>query len=98
MRTCVGCRRTRQMDELLRVARDAEGRLTAGRDAPGRGAWLCRDSSACVDRAIHRRAFDRAFRVRLEDGQVDRERLAAAVRQAGGKGGARRTRLDDVRG
>jgi predicted RNA-binding protein YlxR (DUF448 family) len=75
------------MDELVRVVRDRTGRLALGRDRPGRGAWLCRGSSACVDRAIRRRAFDRAFRVRLEDRQVDRDRLVAGASPASGKGG-----------
>jgi predicted RNA-binding protein YlxR (DUF448 family) len=75
------------MDELVRVARDESGRLVLGRDRPGRGAWLCRSSAACVDRAIGRRAFDRAFRVRLPDVQVDRDALVAGAAPASPKGG-----------
>jgi predicted RNA-binding protein YlxR (DUF448 family) len=71
------------MDELARVARDADGALVVDRECPGRGAWLCRGSPACVDRAIRRRAFDRAFRARLEDAQVDRDRLLVGTLSAG---------------
>jgi len=41
----------------------------------GRGAYLCR-RSACVDRALLRKAFQRAFRIPLE---VDRDELVAAL-------------------
>jgi predicted RNA-binding protein YlxR (DUF448 family) len=75
------------MDELVRVARDERGRLVLGRDRPGRGAWLCRSSAACVDRAIERRAFNRAFRVRLQEAQVDRDRLVAGSAPASARGG-----------
>jgi predicted RNA-binding protein YlxR (DUF448 family) len=40
----------------------------AGRDVPGRGAWLCRDPATggialpCLDAAVRRNAFNRAFR------------------------------------
>jgi predicted RNA-binding protein YlxR (DUF448 family) len=86
------------MDELVRVARDPTGSLVVGRHLPGRGAWLCRGSAACVDRAIAKRAFDRAFRARLEDRQVDRDRLVTWLSAGAGEDGARRLGPADVRG
>jgi predicted RNA-binding protein YlxR (DUF448 family) len=60
VRSCVGCGRKARQGELLRfVARD--GRLVAGRDRPGRGAYTCRRLS-CFERAIARRAFNRTLR------------------------------------
>jgi predicted RNA-binding protein YlxR (DUF448 family) len=50
------------------VARRADGSLVIGRDAPGRGAWLCQESATggvsdrCLEAAAHRNAFDRAFK------------------------------------
>jgi predicted RNA-binding protein YlxR (DUF448 family) len=35
--------------------------VAMGRDRRGRGAYLCR-RQACLDRALHRKAFQRAFR------------------------------------
>jgi predicted RNA-binding protein YlxR (DUF448 family) len=35
--------------------------VVAGRGLSGRGAYLCR-KQACLDRALHRKAFQRAFR------------------------------------
>jgi predicted RNA-binding protein YlxR (DUF448 family) len=58
--------------ELVRIARSLEGQLLVSRTAPGRGAWLCKGSPSCVDLAERRRAFDRAFRTK-----VDPEAVAA---------------------
>lgn len=57
-------------DELVRVVRTADGALCVGRSLPGRGAWLCTGSTACVDLADHRKAFARAFRAPVEPGAV----------------------------
>ena len=68
VRTCIGCRKRELAVELLRmvavpmengqctVAVDTECRL------PGRGAWLHPDDR-CLQAAIRRRAFARAFRI-----------------------------------
>jgi predicted RNA-binding protein YlxR (DUF448 family) len=61
-----------------------DGRLEVGRTLPGRGAWLCAGSPACVDLAEKRKAFDRAFRAPVEPDAIrslravlaDRERMA----------------------
>ncbi|HWK21243.1 MAG TPA: YlxR family protein [Microbacteriaceae bacterium] len=61
-RTCVGCRRRDTRAALLRlVARD--GAIVPDEHAilPGRGAWVHRDRE-CVEAAVRRRAFGRAFR------------------------------------
>ncbi|WP_338673263.1 YlxR family protein [Streptomyces sp. SCSIO 30461] len=62
-RTCVGCRERAAKSELLRIVAiegvcvpDHRGTL------PGRGAYL-HPASVCLDLAVRRRAFPRAFRV-----------------------------------
>ncbi|WP_078503770.1 YlxR family protein [Streptomyces sulphureus] len=62
VRTCVGCRERAGKPELLRVA------LVGGRCVPdrrdtlrGRGAYL-HPASACLEQAVRRKAFNRAFR------------------------------------
>ncbi len=61
-RTCVGCRTRRPQPDLLRLARRSDGAVVlSGRRLRGRSAYLCPDE-ACLDRAIKRRAFGRAFR------------------------------------
>ena len=62
-RTCVGCRTRAARVELLRLV-VVEGSVTpdpAGR-LPGRGAYLHPDPG-CLDLALRRRAFPRAFRL-----------------------------------
>ena len=56
----------------MRVVRRPDGSLLTGRILPGRGAWLCRDSAACVESAQKRRAFERALRGPVDAGAVDR--------------------------
>ena len=73
IRTCVGCRRTCEAAELLRVGL-VDGRPHIG-PGPGRGAWLCRATiEGCLDDAVKSRAFARAFRTRVDPGAVERFR------------------------
>ena len=66
MRTCVGCRRRRPRPELVRLVAGASGAviLDIPARAPGRGAYLCRDSGmACLRVAQRRRNLSRSLRV-----------------------------------
>ncbi|MEU9099377.1 YlxR family protein [Streptomyces sp. NPDC048361] len=63
-RTCVGCRERAAKSDLLRIvaiegacAPDPRGTL------PGRGAYI-HPASVCLDQAVRRRAFSRAFKVK----------------------------------
>lgn len=56
----------------MRVVRTAEGDLAEGRTLPGRGAWLCDGSQACLDLAVRRRAFTRALRAAVDEAAVQR--------------------------
>lgn len=62
-RTCVGCRKRAAKQELLRI-RAIEGGCVPDPQGslPGRGAYLHPDP-ACLDLAVRRRAFPRAFRL-----------------------------------
>ncbi len=60
VRTCAGCGRKAPQPELLRFAA-RDGRLVAGRQEPGRGAYTCR-RLACFERARTARAFNRVLR------------------------------------
>ena len=60
-RTCVGCRRKRGQDELVRLVAE-QGRVVKARPgASGRSAYLCPDER-CLEAAEKKRAFARAFR------------------------------------
>jgi predicted RNA-binding protein YlxR (DUF448 family) len=66
---------------LVRVVRLHDGSLAVGRNGTGRGAWLCRDSPGCIDRAEKRKAFDRAFRGPVGSEEVDRLRSALSPKE-----------------
>ncbi|MGY0057999.1 YlxR family protein [Streptomyces sp. LZ34] len=61
-RTCVGCRERAAKDDLLRIV-TAEGVCVPDRRGtlPGRGAYV-HPARVCLDLAVRRRAFPRAFR------------------------------------
>ncbi|HEX7276687.1 MAG TPA: YlxR family protein [Acidimicrobiales bacterium] len=80
VRTCIGCRRTAPVDELVRVVAGPDGALLEGRSRPGRGAWLCAGSADCLDAAARKRAFSRALRTEIDSSAVEALRTAWAGR------------------
>ena len=56
------------------------GGLATGRTLPGRGAWLCAGSSACIDVAERRKAFERALRTTVHREAVDDLKTSLAPR------------------
>lgn len=79
-RTCVGCRQRAPRSQLLRLVCDTSERVprvlpdVAGR-LPGRGAWI-HVSRECMESAIRRRAFARAF---TTSGAFDISELQARI-------------------
>jgi predicted RNA-binding protein YlxR (DUF448 family) len=79
-RQCIGCGRRGPQGDLVRLTVADEGGtklvvVADGRSQSGRSAYLCK-RQACLERALLRKAFQRAFRMSVE---IDRDRLAAAV-------------------
>jgi predicted RNA-binding protein YlxR (DUF448 family) len=61
IRTCIGCGARAEQSSLVRL-RVVDGRVDlATRSRGGRGAWL-HPGDACLERAVKRKAFGRAFR------------------------------------
>ncbi|WP_431953839.1 YlxR family protein [Actinacidiphila sp. bgisy167] len=78
-RTCIGCRERAAKRVLLRVAVVGEVCVPDLRGTlPGRGAYVHPDT-VCLDLAVRRRAFPRAFRAR---GPLDTADLRGYVDQA----------------
>ncbi len=79
-RTCLGCRRVRPKQALVRLVRGRDGVVVADprRAAEGRGAYVCPDDR-CLARALHRAPLTHAFRKPCEAS----EELATAVRTFG---------------
>ena len=79
-RQCVGCGRRGPQRGFLRLSAVEDGssaRVVSGGSSEhkGRSAYLCR-RKACLDRAVGRKAFGRAFRKRVV---VDRDEIAALM-------------------
>jgi predicted RNA-binding protein YlxR (DUF448 family) len=58
-------------EELVRVVAVPGGGLAIGRTLPGRGAWLCAGSPACIEAAERRKAFERALRTAVQGQAVE---------------------------
>jgi predicted RNA-binding protein YlxR (DUF448 family) len=85
-RQCIGCGRRGPQSGFLRLAvvGGTEGsRVAVVHGAPrgGRGAYLCR-RHACLERAVARKAFQKAFRIGLV---IDRDELVAALEDGNGR-------------
>jgi predicted RNA-binding protein YlxR (DUF448 family) len=50
------------------------------RHAAGRGAWLCRDSTGCLDEAVRKHGFERAFKASI--GAEDLQQLHMHLSEA----------------
>jgi predicted RNA-binding protein YlxR (DUF448 family) len=63
----VACRQVKAKRELIRVVRDADGRLSVDLrgKAPGRGAYLCPDAG-CLERGIDEGSLGRALEVTID--------------------------------
>ncbi|MHB0978622.1 MAG: YlxR family protein [Thermoleophilia bacterium] len=80
-RRCAGCGVRARQDELVRFRLDTEQDpprvvLDTSRRRLGRGAYVCA-KQVCVDRALRRRGFQRAFRTNVH---ADAQELIAAIR------------------
>lgn len=79
-RQCIGCGRKGPQSEFIRLTLDqAESPprvlIADRRHHQGRGAYLC-PRLACLDQALRRKAFARAFRQPVN---VNREEIASAM-------------------
>ncbi len=68
------------VDQLMRVVAGPDGSLDVGRSLPGRGAWLCAASAACIDLAAGRKAFARALRTEVPTAAIDQLRTTLVER------------------
>ena len=63
MRMCAGCRTRRPKRELCRVVRTPQQtvEVDATGKRSGRGAYVCADNPACLEKAVKTRALERAL-------------------------------------
>ncbi len=94
----MACRQVKAKRELIRVVRDADGKLSVDLrgKSPGRGAYLCPDD-ACLARGIDDGSLGRALEVTIDEAttQLLRDELAVgADRKRSGEGGLRPTEAE----
>ena len=83
-RTCLGCRTSKDKNELIRIVRSPEGTVSCDLTgkANGRGAYICPDS-ACLAKAVKSRALSRALKTEIPEDVISR-----LTREIGGADGS----------
>ena len=83
-RTCLGCRTSKDKNELIRIVRSPEGTVSCDLTgkANGRGAYICPDS-ACLAKAVKSRALARALKT-----EIPEEVISRLTREIGGADGS----------
>ncbi len=76
MRMCTGCRERKPKAELIRVVRTPEGPVVLDKTGRrnGRGAYLCRDSIPCLEKAVKTRMLERSLEVAIDPEVFERLR------------------------
>ena len=76
MRMCTGCRERKAKKELLRVVRTPEGAVVIDRTGRknGRGAYICRDNAACLEKAVKTKMLERSLEITIEPEVFERLR------------------------
>lgn len=71
-RSCISCRKVLDQAMLVRYVLSPQGEVVVdyGRKLPGRGVYTCIDKS-CIEAAVKRRQFDRAFKGQNEKSRED---------------------------
>ncbi|NIS60836.1 MAG: DUF448 domain-containing protein [Proteobacteria bacterium] len=66
LRRCLGCRKRRKKDELIRLVSVKGGNVVVdvGQRMPGRGAYLCKDDR-CLRIGLNAKAVSNAFGKRV---------------------------------
>lgn len=73
IRTCVGCRESRDKKELIRIVRTPEGSVELDRTGKknGRGAYIC-PRSECLAKARKSRGLERSLQAAISAEVYDR--------------------------
>lgn len=68
LRLCIACRELKEKRDMLRVVKNAEGKvfLDFSGKASGRGAYVC-DNPVCIAKIKKSRLLDKVFSMRIDD-------------------------------
>ena len=69
LRMCISCRELKEKRNLLRIVKNAEGKifLDYSSKASGRGAYIC-DNPDCIKRLKQKRLLNKTFSCEVDDG------------------------------
>lgn len=69
LRMCIACRELKEKRAMLRVVKNAEGKifLDFSSKASGRGAYVC-DNPECIKKLKKQRILNKAFSCAVDDG------------------------------
>ncbi len=72
MRRCLGCMEMKPKMELVRVVKNKEGEVSLDLKgkAPGRGAYICKDTE-CFAKARKAKRFEREFSMQIPETVYD---------------------------
>lgn len=64
MRTCIGCRQSKDKKELIRVVRNKENQIFVDLTGKqnGRGAYICADVD-CLEKAIKNKGLEKTLKI-----------------------------------
>ncbi len=67
LRMCIACRELKQKREMLRVVKNAEGKvfIDFSSKASGRGAYIC-DNAECIKKLKKQKLLNRVFSCEIE--------------------------------
>lgn len=67
-RTCIGCNSKKDKNELIRIVKNKDGKISIDRTgkAQGRGAYIC-DSIECLEKAIKSKKLERTFETKISE-------------------------------
>ena len=80
MRRCIGCMESKEKQYLVRIAGyENEVTLDLTGRAKGRGAYLCKGSESCLEKAYKKRALERSLRMQVTEEQ--KEAISAKLKE-----------------
>ncbi|OGD54402.1 hypothetical protein A3J78_00055 [Candidatus Beckwithbacteria bacterium RBG_13_35_6] len=64
MRTCLGCKKAKSKDKLLRLILNTKGELEPDfkLNKGGRGAYVCKDNPECMKLALEKKVFTHVYK------------------------------------
>ena len=72
-RTCMGCNKKRQKQELLRIVKNKQGEISIDIEGkkPGRGAYICKNIN-CLEKLQKSKRFQKSFGMGLPDELIEK--------------------------